>query len=60
MKISTGIFTFVTAVLLGLKLAGVLNISYWTVFTPLFVGAGLVLLTLIFAVVFVTLAEASR
>lgn len=52
-----GFFGLLTIVLVVLKALGYLNISWWLVFTPLFVGWGIALIFLLIFLVIVIVSD---
>lgn len=52
-----GGFTLLTVVFACLKLAGVIDWSWWIVFLPMLVPAGIAVLVLVVALVFLILRE---
>lgn len=48
-----GIFSVISAVLIALKVSGVIQCSWWFVLTPLVIGMGIKLLILLLAIVYV-------
>lgn len=47
----------ITAVLIALKIGGVLQCSWWLVFTPLMIGVGVKLLMMLLAILFIRWQE---
>lgn len=52
-----GIFGVITAVLIALKISGMIQCSWWFALTPIMIGVGIKLLILLLAVLYVKWLE---
>lgn len=48
-----GIFGTITAVLIALKISGIIQCTWWFAFTPLIIGIGIKLLILLLVILYV-------